>query len=216
MYESVSGATFRFIRQPARSFGRPRAEPIHPCSEFHRRPHKVVDFQSAQHFYASYPMKTCACSASALRAIGISTENARLNPASKIRRIVSRHFCKQTVARIRGWMQESACQTRMEYQFGIPSSQFGQISRKSRTIFRSKHLSALLADLRRVSAHPNAIRFRPAAPERHVLLEVASALEHGLGDRPVNIHLASVDILEDAVVSGGLPPNIVMLGQAVH
>ena len=72
-----------------------------------------------------------------------------------------------------------------------------------------------LAHLRRVEAHPHLRHVGVRRPELHELLEVAVAAHLLPRHGAVDADAVPLDVLEDAVVGGGLPPLVVLGLQAV-
>ena len=84
------------------------------------------------------------------------------------------------------------------------------------TICGGQHLVAEFANLRRVCTDPHAADFRAGVPECDVLFEVAVAMEHGPSNGPVNVYATAFNVLQDALVGGGLAAFVVMFGESVN
>ena len=112
-------------------------------------------------------------------------------------------------------MKDSARHAVRNQELWVFAMQGRQTLCQGGAIIRREHFSTLLAELRSVNADPNAVHLRACAPERDVLLQVILASEHGARDDPVNIDLATFDVLENALVGCGLAADIVMLGETV-
>src|SRR5690242_7628961 len=113
-------------------------------------------------------------------------------------------------------MKKSLGKAFSEQELAILPCQPRQLRGQGCAVRRHQDFRALLADLRSVNAHPDAVYFRARAPEIHVLFQIILALQHRARNHPVHVKLAAFHILKDALVSRRLPPDVVVFRQAVN
>ena len=82
-------------------------------------------------------------------------------------------------------------------------------------VFRSQALLALLSFLRRIEAEPDGQDFPAPGPEIRKVPQIVVMLKELTGDGAMNVDSMAGNVLEDAVVSGGCAPPVVVGLQAV-
>ena len=176
----------------------------------------MAHFQGAHYFFRLDPVERAADGAAALRAVRRAAENARLDAAFKVRRIVGGHFREQAIVGIGGRTKQRFSHAFSKKKLREFLVHQGQFARQGFAVSRQEHFGALFADLRCIDADPHAIHFGARAPESDVFIEVARALHHRARDHPVDIDFAAFDILENFFVGGGRAADVVVLGQPVN
>src|SRR5882724_2016847 len=160
-------------------------------------------------------MKAAAGGAPALRTIWRATENAGLDARLEVSVIVNGHFGEKAIVGTRRRIDKRGSDTRVHKEFRKFLVEEWQLTRDKLTVNRGQHFGALLADLGSIEADPNAVHLRSRIPEGNVVFEVAGAIQHRASDHPVDVDFTARDILQDALVSGGLAANVVVLREAV-
>src|SRR5580704_10212424 len=176
----------------------------------------MADFERAYYLFGFRPVQGAADGAAALRAIRRTAEDARLDAAFEISRIVGGHFREEAIVGTFRWAEERFAHAFCEQEFWKLLVHDGQFAREDFAVLWQELLCAFFSDLRCVNADPNTIHLGPGAPERDVFFEIAGALEHRARDHPVNVDFAAFDIFQDAFVGGGLTADVVMFGQAIN
>ena len=177
---------------------------------------EMVDLHGTRQLDRLNPMQAAADRAAALRTVRVPAKNARLDSTAQIRRIIDGHFGEKAVVGVGRGINDGVCDAFVGQEFGISLMQRRQLSRERDAIIGSQYFRTLLANLRGVNADPEAVYFRPGAPEGQVFVEVAATREHSARNGPVDVDFTSRDIFENAFVGRGLAANVVMLGKPVH
>src|SRR5438270_891171 len=96
----------------------------------------------------------------------------------------------------------------VQLDHGIYIAQPSEFANDDCPLLRGKDFRPDRTLLRREQAEPDALHLRSLAPEGHKLFQVAFALRHLAGDRAVDLHLATLNALQNTLVGSRLAARV--------
>src|SRR5579871_5415307 len=153
--------------------------------------------------------------ATTLCAVGISSELAWRDAGLQIGRYDFRSFRKDAGFGILRWRRQFLNNGFRHIQFWIFDPQPPQIGYNGASLQRSQYLLVRGAPLWGKDAEPHLCHFRLAGPEAEEFIQIAATLHNLRRDCAVDGYLHSLDVLQNALISGRLAPSIVFRLQPV-